>query len=191
MRSFIHSQALPVVYVIMRNKTTASYRDVFREIKRLVPNMQPRAVIADFEWALHTGIRAAFGENTRIIGCWFHFCQVNYFSIFTNLFILQCCTVPMYLICTYSRYTFINSRMFLQAILRFQKRKLSGEVRTNFKDVLDMTKALPLLPAGDIPAGIDFLEERSNNSADIRALFQYLRRYWIPSKNIYECTYLY
>lgn len=45
-----------------------------------------------------------------------------------------------------------------------------------------MAKALALLPADDIPAGIDYLFRFSNNGQGIRPFLNYLRNYWEPSK---------
>ena len=65
----------PVCFALMSRKTTALYEAVFGKVRAAVPQFQPPQVIADFEEAPAAAIRAVFGNEVIISGCWFHFTQ--------------------------------------------------------------------------------------------------------------------
>ena len=65
----------PVCFALMSRKTTALYEAVFRVVKQQVPVFQPLQVIADFEEAPATAVRAVFGNDVIVSGCWFHYAQ--------------------------------------------------------------------------------------------------------------------
>lgn len=52
----------------------------------------------------------------------------------------------------------------------------------HLKEAYEMEKALPLLPAGDIPAGITYIEESIQEDQRFTEFLQYLRGYWEPCK---------
>ena len=59
----------------MTRKTTELYQAVFQRLHELAPDFQPRQVIADFEEAPTAAVRAVFGSDVVISGCWFHYAQ--------------------------------------------------------------------------------------------------------------------
>lgn len=60
----------------MQRKTTEAYTSVFEYLLHHYPDIRPSAIIVDFEQALQNAIRLVFGQDLRIIGCWFHYAQV-------------------------------------------------------------------------------------------------------------------
>ena len=73
----------------------------------------------------------------------------------------------------------------LKALLRRSRQLLSQAVRENErnKEIIDMAKAVALLPADAIPTGFDYLERYANGDAEIQPFLNYLRDQWIPRKN--------
>jgi len=69
--------AFPVLYALMTRKTTELYEAVMRKIQQLVPLFQPTQVIADFEEAPTAAVRAVYGDNVVVSGCWFHYAQAR------------------------------------------------------------------------------------------------------------------
>lgn len=62
------------LYVLLANKTEATYATMMQEIKRLIPLAQPRIILLDFEKAAINAFAASF-PNTSVSGCYFHLCQ--------------------------------------------------------------------------------------------------------------------
>jgi len=48
---------------------------VFSLLHELVPQFIPSQIIADFEEPPATAVRAVFGNDLIVSGCWFHFAQ--------------------------------------------------------------------------------------------------------------------
>ncbi|KAJ1521831.1 hypothetical protein ONE63_003466 [Megalurothrips usitatus] len=67
----------PVAYVLMDSKDAVAYHHLFGFLKELVPGLNPKNIVTDFEAALVGPIADAF-PTTRHQGCWFHFCQALY-----------------------------------------------------------------------------------------------------------------
>ena len=67
--------AFPVLYALMTQKTTELYQAVFQRLHELAPDFHPLQVIADFEEAPAAAVRAVFGSDVVISGCWFHYAQ--------------------------------------------------------------------------------------------------------------------
>lgn len=60
-----------------------------------------------------------------------------------------------------------------------------GDLQTNeaYKKAYAMAKALPLLPANDLAAGIDIVQETAGiMDARMSRFLNYLRQTWLPSK---------
>ena len=64
----VDNQALPLVYVLLTNKTEASYFRVFDSLKNLQPALNPQSVMSDFEKASQNAVERAF-PATEIVGC--------------------------------------------------------------------------------------------------------------------------
>lgn len=70
---------VPLVYVLMNQRTVGHYRQVFKRIKEAVRhlthhNLRPRRIISDFERALMTSIETEL-PRAQLHGCYFHFTQ--------------------------------------------------------------------------------------------------------------------
>ena len=64
---------VPLVYVMMSSRRK-DYIAVFSAVKELVPNLQVKEVVMDFESGMWAGIRATF-PDVAIKGCVFHWTQ--------------------------------------------------------------------------------------------------------------------
>ena len=65
---------LPSLFVLLPNKTEATYLRMWEKVKLLCPNAQPTHMIMDFEKAAINGFQH-FWNNTSVKGCFFHFTQ--------------------------------------------------------------------------------------------------------------------
>ena len=78
--AFVGDRLLPAIYVLMTEKTTASYITVFQALKaRCLAkgyNWDPQSIISDFESGLIPAVSQEF-PAARHKGCLFHFCQVS------------------------------------------------------------------------------------------------------------------
>lgn len=70
----VDHRALPMVYVLMTNKTEESYFRVFDTLKNLQPALNPQSVMSDFEKASQNAVRRAFPASESV-GCLFHLGQ--------------------------------------------------------------------------------------------------------------------
>jgi hypothetical protein len=70
----VDNQALPLVYVLLTNKTEASYFRIFDRLKNLKPALNPQSVMSDFEKASQNAVERVF-PATEIVGCLFHLGQ--------------------------------------------------------------------------------------------------------------------
>jgi len=64
----------PVMYALMTRKATALYQVVFEMLHELLPDFQPNQVIADFEEAPATAIRAVFGDAVTVSAVFNYLC---------------------------------------------------------------------------------------------------------------------
>lgn len=64
----------PLVYALMERKSTAAYVSVLNTLVELVPNINVRSVMADYEAALRQGIRNVL-PAANLLGCWFHYAR--------------------------------------------------------------------------------------------------------------------
>lgn len=64
----------PCVYILLQKKNEATYIEMFRVLKGLVPNMSPQKLLLDFERACMNAARSSFPE-AEVKGCYFHLCQ--------------------------------------------------------------------------------------------------------------------
>ena len=79
----VDNRAMPLIYVLLTDKTEASYLRVFEKLKNLQPGLNPVSVMSDFEKASQNAIERAF-PATRIIGCLFHLGQNLYRKVKVN-----------------------------------------------------------------------------------------------------------
>jgi len=56
----------------MTSQTTDLYKTVVQKLHEIAPDFQPNQVIADFEEAPAAAIRAVYGNDLTVSGCWFH-----------------------------------------------------------------------------------------------------------------------
>jgi hypothetical protein len=79
LHAFGNDHLLPLVYVLMAEKTSAMYQTVFTSLKtrcqQLGQNFDPSEVMSDYESGLISAVRAAW-PGTRHRGCFFHYNQV-------------------------------------------------------------------------------------------------------------------
>ncbi|CAF1296683.1 unnamed protein product [Adineta steineri] len=71
---------LPAVYVLLPGKKQILYKNMFKELKNLVPDFDPLNVMIDFERASMNAIKNLF-PTTVLNGCFFHLCQNVYRSV--------------------------------------------------------------------------------------------------------------
>ncbi|XP_059147899.1 uncharacterized protein LOC131935505 [Physella acuta] len=67
----IQNKALPMVYVLLTNKTEDSYFRLFDTLKTLQPALNPQSVMSDFEKASQNAVQRVF-PTTESVGCLFH-----------------------------------------------------------------------------------------------------------------------
>uniref|UniRef100_A0A1I8IC46 MULE domain-containing protein n=1 Tax=Macrostomum lignano TaxID=282301 RepID=A0A1I8IC46_9PLAT len=65
---------VPLVFVLMSGRKKRDYKAILREIRRLVPNMDPTSFVLDFEHSVWKAIRRVF-PNANVRGCNFHWTQ--------------------------------------------------------------------------------------------------------------------
>ena len=62
------------MYVLLPDKTQASYTRVLLHLLAIKPNLNPSSVLIDFELAIKNALETAFA-GVDVQGCFFHFCQ--------------------------------------------------------------------------------------------------------------------
>jgi hypothetical protein len=74
----IHGKVLgkvvPLVYALLPNKNRRSYDRLLEELKRLLPNLNPRSIMLDYEAAAIGALSGAF-PHAQLTGCFFHLGQ--------------------------------------------------------------------------------------------------------------------
>ena len=64
----------PCVYILLQKKNEATYSEMFRILKDLVPNMAPQKILLDFERACINAAKSTF-PDAEVKGCYFHLSQ--------------------------------------------------------------------------------------------------------------------
>ena len=77
-RVCIRGVNIPIVYALLENKSTASYKAVLEFLYNRCPRFRPNFFVVDFEAAEHNAILYWY-PSTHIQGCHFHYCQVIIF----------------------------------------------------------------------------------------------------------------
>ncbi|KAG0422688.1 hypothetical protein DMUE_6188 [Dictyocoela muelleri] len=70
----IRNKNVPLVYIIMGNRSKECYKEAFNEIKNNI-NCEPKFIIIDFEMASLISLEETF-TSSEITGCFFHFSQI-------------------------------------------------------------------------------------------------------------------
>ena len=81
--SIINGEVLPLVYILMANKTEESYKKLFLKLKSLEPTLSPNTIMTDFERAAINAFRTVF-PNSDVRSCFFHFSQCIFRFIQSN-----------------------------------------------------------------------------------------------------------
>jgi hypothetical protein len=68
---------LPIIYVLLKNKSKPTYLAFINIINNLISGLNPRIIITDFEKAALTAFSSKF-PTTRLSGCLFHLAQNIY-----------------------------------------------------------------------------------------------------------------
>ncbi|KAG0430043.1 hypothetical protein DMUE_5702, partial [Dictyocoela muelleri] len=76
----IKNITLPLVYIFMKDKSKASYLNVFSYLKSKIKNKKKFNITIDFEMAALCALKEVFGDSD-IYGCFFHFTQLLFRSI--------------------------------------------------------------------------------------------------------------
>ena len=72
--ALVDGKALPLLYILLRDKSQQSYTRVLRRLVELEPNLCPDSIMADFEKACLNALEDLF-PRTTIKGCLFHLGQ--------------------------------------------------------------------------------------------------------------------
>ena len=70
----VDGKVIPCVYVLLPDKTQASYTRVLLQLLAIKPNLNPSSVLIDFELEIKNALETAFA-GVDVQGCFFHFCQ--------------------------------------------------------------------------------------------------------------------
>ena len=79
-----HRVYCPIVYVLMGGRRTIDYYDVFLKIIDIlggIGQIKWKIIVSDYEKAMWSASRQAFGQGIRHYGCWFHYTQALYKKI--------------------------------------------------------------------------------------------------------------
>jgi len=69
-----YNVSIPLIYALLPNKSMSTYKHLLSKIKDLVPEMNPRSILTDFEKAMIASFNIIF-PNAAHRGCFFHFTQ--------------------------------------------------------------------------------------------------------------------
>lgn len=67
-------QIFPLFYVLMNKKSKKCYSHFFQYVKQNSLNLDGATFMTDYEAGIRKAIRTEF-PNSKLSGCWFHFCQ--------------------------------------------------------------------------------------------------------------------
>ena len=68
-------KAVPIMWVMMKRRTTEAYEKVFRFLKEKLPQKNIESVTTDFEAAMGIAAKRVY-KNIILRKCYFHFTQV-------------------------------------------------------------------------------------------------------------------
>ncbi|KAB0796844.1 hypothetical protein PPYR_10905 [Photinus pyralis] len=72
--ALVENTCMPLVYVLLQDKSEMSYVRVFQKLLDLKITLNPISVTSDFEKAIHNAVSRVFDE-VQIVGCLFHLGQ--------------------------------------------------------------------------------------------------------------------
>jgi len=72
--ALVDKTAIPLIYVLLQDKSERSYTRVFQKLFDLKSTLNPLSVMCDFEKASHNAVARVF-PNTQLVGCLFHLGQ--------------------------------------------------------------------------------------------------------------------
>ncbi|KAF0759986.1 MULE domain-containing protein, partial [Aphis craccivora] len=81
--SYKNRTIIPLICVLMTNRTTNSYNEMLQVLKHNNPNLNPYSIIIDFVKAFETAFSDKFLQ-TKIKGCYFHFQQCLWWKVQVN-----------------------------------------------------------------------------------------------------------
>ncbi|CAF3392651.1 unnamed protein product [Rotaria socialis] len=74
------SHIIPVVYILLTGKKQRLYKEMFQQIKNLIPNFDPPNIMIDYERATINEIKKQF-PSSNVSVCFFHLCQNVYRAV--------------------------------------------------------------------------------------------------------------
>ncbi|CAF4545542.1 unnamed protein product, partial [Rotaria socialis] len=74
------SHIIPVVYILLTGKKQRLYKEIFQQIKNLIPNFDPPNIMIDYERATINEIKKQF-PSSNVSVCFFHLCQNVYRAV--------------------------------------------------------------------------------------------------------------
>ena len=80
-------QVVPFLWVLMSNRTTKSYKAIWKAVKELNPLFKPCSAMSDYEKALQNSLKKSF-KGIHVYGCHFHFAQVQIKDLFNITIII-------------------------------------------------------------------------------------------------------
>lgn len=83
-----NNHIIPVVYLLLPNKTSATYNTFLSVLRHIKPGLNPRSILIDFEMAAINSISFNF-PNALIQGCYYHFSQSFWRKVQANSDILE------------------------------------------------------------------------------------------------------
>lgn len=72
--ALIDGSALPLIYILLPDKSEDSYARIFWKLKELKPTLNPSSIMADFEKASQNACSIVF-PGAEMVGCYFHLGQ--------------------------------------------------------------------------------------------------------------------
>uniref|UniRef100_A0A6P7FYN1 Uncharacterized protein LOC114332088 n=1 Tax=Diabrotica virgifera virgifera TaxID=50390 RepID=A0A6P7FYN1_DIAVI len=72
--ALVENTCMPLVYVLLQNKSEITYVRVFQKLLELKLTLNPASIMSDFEKAIQTAAAQAF-NGVEIVGCLFHLGQ--------------------------------------------------------------------------------------------------------------------
>jgi hypothetical protein len=72
--------AIPILHVAMSSKHHALYEGVMLKVRSICPQLEPRVIKSDFEFALMKSLQSTF-PSTTLSGCYFHYGQAVFRAI--------------------------------------------------------------------------------------------------------------
>lgn len=70
----VDKSSLPLIYVLLQDKSEESYVRIFQKLLELKPTLNPRSCLSDFEKAIQNAVSRVF-NGVEVVGCLFHLGQ--------------------------------------------------------------------------------------------------------------------